>query len=239
MGFLDNFGANERAVIKGARWHFAIALFTAATACAVVIYTIEEWRYGRQIGEQEQTIAQQDRTLADYRQKEQVAASKPAPTCPAAPVSTCPEAPKAVDPTPKVRHKITAATEPPSAPDGGGTIRNISSNQGIITNNQSGGTNTLVVPTKPDRVLDSQAATQLLTLLKSKGATKINISILAGIGIDERMQFGNQVKDFLTANGYPDPGIETIMPVSGPDWKPASVHVYENGTADIQIGANR
>jgi hypothetical protein len=148
MSFLNNFGAAERAAIKGAPWHFAAAVVAAVTACAFVIYNIEEWRYGRQLSEQ-------DRTLADYRQKEQVAASKPAPACPAAPaVQACPEAPKAVDPTPKVRHNITAAIAPPPVPDNGGTIRSISSNQGIITNNQSGGTN-LVVPTKPDRVLDS------------------------------------------------------------------------------------
>jgi hypothetical protein len=68
----------ERAVIKGAPWHFAVAVFVGAALCAMGLYGIFTWRYGAQIETRDAVIAKQANDLIGYRQKEQLAAGKPA-----------------------------------------------------------------------------------------------------------------------------------------------------------------
>jgi hypothetical protein len=71
-------------------------------------------------------------------------------------------------------------------------------NQGIITQGQSGGNNT-VINQRPPRGLDDQGKSNFLSYLPDKSKP---IKLMVLVGDPERDNFANQVADFLKTAGY-------------------------------------
>src|SRR5262245_22214160 len=74
----------------------------------------------------------------------------------------------------------------------GNSIGQITNYQGIVTQGQSGGTNT-VLNRRPDRILDDQGKKNLLYLVPDKNKP---LKMLVLVGDPERDSYGKQVKDF-------------------------------------------
>jgi hypothetical protein len=87
-------------------------------------------------------------------------------------------------------------TEAPSSPSTSYSLNDVPSNQGIITQGQSG--NNTLVTKAPDRVLDDTMKNALISNLpKNK---MVQILVLAGD--PERDKFADQIDAFLKSNGY-------------------------------------
>jgi hypothetical protein len=74
----------------------------------------------------------------------------------------------------------------------------ITNNQGIVTQGQSGGNNT-VINQRPNRALDDQGKRSLLSFLPDKNKP---VKLMVLVGDPERDTFGNQVAEFLKLEGY-------------------------------------
>jgi hypothetical protein len=74
----------------------------------------------------------------------------------------------------------------------------ISNYQGIVTQGQSGGNNT-VINRRPARSLDEQGKRNLLSALPDR---KKDVVLQILIGDPERDNYGSQVRDFLISAGY-------------------------------------
>ena len=78
------------------------------------------------------------------------------------------------------------------------SVGQITNYQGIVTQRQGGGTNT-VINRRPDRSLDEQGKRNLLSGLPDK---KKDVKLLVLVGDPERDAFGKQVEAFLKSEGY-------------------------------------
>jgi len=115
------------------------------------------------------------------------------------------------------------------------SVQTVSNNQGIITQGQTGGTNT-VVNRRPDRVLDDLMKNALLTYIPK--TNKIKIMVLTGD--PERDKFASQIDTFLRSENYTilSPHIAFLSAGTTPLGTSIFPDDKDNSITIIQIGVN-